>query len=165
MAQCIVAAEVTGPVLDFHEGLSFRAGADPETGRVIDAHHPQHDTALVDGATDAGLGAEDFACAWVQFYPGPQKVELVAIGSPHALAAECRMLADLIDGRRIAEGTAAIVTFGRGVRDRLTGEGPLARLQASGGQVGANLCWCSLTEPVLPLATCTVMTNSGKHAH
>ncbi|HCE72217.1 MAG TPA: hypothetical protein DET67_13905, partial [Ruegeria sp.] len=46
MAQCIVAAAASGPVLVCDEGLSFWGGVDPETGRVIDAHHPQHGAAL-----------------------------------------------------------------------------------------------------------------------
>ena len=74
-------------------------------------------------------------------------------------------MADLLDGRRIAAGTAAIVTIGRGERDKLAGDGVLARLQASGVQVIPDLCWCSVTEPVLPPATRTIMTNSGKYAH
>ncbi|MET4808282.1 aconitase X [Limibacillus sp. MBR-115] len=42
MAQLIVPAAVEGPVLTCSDGLSFWGGVDPETGRVIDAHHDQH---------------------------------------------------------------------------------------------------------------------------
>ena len=37
----LVAGEARGPVLVLDEPLSFWGGVDPETGRVIDVHHPQ----------------------------------------------------------------------------------------------------------------------------
>ena len=41
MAKLVVPAAVEGPVLVCSEGLSFWGGVDPETGKVIDAHHHQ----------------------------------------------------------------------------------------------------------------------------
>jgi cis-L-3-hydroxyproline dehydratase len=46
MAQLIVAARARGKVLLCDEGLSFWGGVDPETGVIVDAHHPQHGEAL-----------------------------------------------------------------------------------------------------------------------
>jgi hypothetical protein len=40
-ARTLVAGEAEGPALVLDEPLSFWGGLDPETGRVIDAHHPQ----------------------------------------------------------------------------------------------------------------------------
>jgi len=37
----LVPGEARGPVLVLDEPLSFWGGVDPETGRVIDVHHPQ----------------------------------------------------------------------------------------------------------------------------
>jgi len=37
----LVAGEARGPALVLEEPLSFWGGVDPETGRVIDVHHPQ----------------------------------------------------------------------------------------------------------------------------
>ena len=37
----LVAGEARGPALVLEEPLSFWGGLDPETGRVIDVHHPQ----------------------------------------------------------------------------------------------------------------------------
>jgi uncharacterized protein len=37
----LAAGEARGPVLVLDEPLSFWGGVDPETGRVIDVHHPQ----------------------------------------------------------------------------------------------------------------------------
>ena len=38
-------------------------------------------------------------------------------------------------------------------------------LTQSGVQVIADICWCSITEPILPSQARTIMTNSGKYAH
>jgi predicted aconitase with swiveling domain len=40
-ARSLVAGEARGPALVLDEPLSFWGGMDPETGRVIDVHHPQ----------------------------------------------------------------------------------------------------------------------------
>ncbi len=37
----LVAGDARGPALVLDEPLSFWGGVDPETGRVIDVHHPQ----------------------------------------------------------------------------------------------------------------------------
>jgi predicted aconitase len=58
-----------------------------------------------------------------------------------------------------------IVTIGRAVRDQARAEGLLGRLEGWGAQVVTDLCWCSISEPVFPPATRTLMTNSGKYAH
>ena len=41
-ARLMVPGTAAGPVLALDEGLSFWGGVDPATGRIIDAHHPQH---------------------------------------------------------------------------------------------------------------------------
>ena len=40
-SRSLVAGEARGPVLVLDEPLSFWGGVDPQTGRVIDVHHPQ----------------------------------------------------------------------------------------------------------------------------
>ena len=37
-----VESAVKGKILVFQEGLSFWGGVDPDTGVIIDAHHPDH---------------------------------------------------------------------------------------------------------------------------
>lgn len=39
---------IHGRALVLHEPLSLWGGMDPETGRIIDAHHPQHGAVLAD---------------------------------------------------------------------------------------------------------------------
>ena len=45
-ARRILPGLAEGPVLAMAEGLSFWGGVDPETARVIDAHHPAHGAGL-----------------------------------------------------------------------------------------------------------------------
>ncbi len=42
----LVQNDVMGHILTFSEGLSFWGGVDPDTGIVIDAHHPHHGISL-----------------------------------------------------------------------------------------------------------------------
>ncbi|MEZ5910924.1 MAG: aconitase family protein [Paracoccaceae bacterium] len=107
----------------------------------------------------------DLARVWAQFNSGPAKIDLVAFGSPHFSATECRSLADMLDGKRVPSGTAAIVTAGRDTLKALGKDGTLDRLQGAGVRILPDLCWCSISEPVFPPATRTLMTNSGKYAH
>jgi len=114
-------------------------------------------------ADHARIARGDFAAAWAVLNEGPEAVDLVAIGSPHASLAECRALAGAMAGRRAA--IPLIVTAGRAVIAEAAAEGTLARLTEAGAQVLPDLCWCSISEPVFPPATRALMTNSGKYAH
>ena len=105
----------------------------------------------------------DFAAAWQQLNDGPDSVDLIAIGSPHASLTECQGLAKALDGRPVRVPT--IVTAGRTVIALAQADGTLAALNAAGVQVIPDLCWCLITEPLFPPATRAVMTNSGKYAH
>lgn len=44
-------------------------------------------------------------------------------------------------------------------------DGTLSRLEQSGVRIVPDLCWCSISEPVFPVHTRTLITNSGKYAH
>jgi predicted aconitase len=105
------------------------------------------------------------AAAWDELNDGPEQIELVAIGSPHASLEECRAFAAALAGRRRHRDVAVIVTAGRAVIEAARADGTLARLEASGVTVLPDLCWCSIPEPVFPVRTRAVMTNSGKYAH
>lgn len=105
----------------------------------------------------------DLAQVWVDLNQGPTEIDLIAIGSPHASVTECQKFAHLLNFRPIVIRT--IITAGRNVIARLKADGTLQMLQASGVDVIADLCWCSITEPVFPSSARTIMTNSGKYAH
>ena len=125
-------------------------GVTPEADRIDpDADH-------------ARITRADLSAAWRTLNNGPGTVDLVAIGSPHASAAECRALADRLAG---PVRVATIVTLGRDVLAAITADGTAARLTAAGVRLIPDLCWCSITEPVFPVSARTVMTNSGKYAH
>ncbi len=116
-------------------------------------------------ADRASISRADMVAAWTVLNEGPEAVELVAIGSPHASLEECRALADAFGGRRRRADVAVILTAGKNVIADARRDGTLARLELSGVQVLADLCWCSISEPVFPTRTRTVVTNSGKYAH
>ncbi|WP_136645976.1 aconitase X [Tabrizicola sp. YIM 78059] len=126
-------------------------GVTPEAHRIApDADH-------------ARITRADMVAGWNTLNEGPEMVELVAIGSPHASILECRALADALAGRKVAVPT--IVTAGRAVVAQARAEGTLDRLARAGVQVLPDLCWCSISEPVFPPGTRALMTNSGKYAH
>ena len=129
----------------------------------IEGVTPEADNAATVDADLASITHANLTEAWTTLNDGPAELELVAIGSPHASASECRALAEALDGRRLHESVRVIVTAGRDVMARQAET--LARLRESGVQILPDLCWCSITEPVFPPATRTVLTNSGKYAH
>ena len=117
------------------------------------------------GTERIAVTAADMAAAWDELNAGPEQVELVAIGSPHASLQECRAFAATLGGRRRHGDVAVIVTAGRDTIAAAREDGTLARLEENGVTVIPDLCWCSIPEPVFPVHTSAVMTNSGKYAH
>jgi predicted aconitase len=128
----------------------------------VESVTPEADRIAPD-ADHARITRADMVAGWRTLNDGPETVELVAIGSPHASLLECRALAEALGGRKAAIPT--IVTAGRAVMDQARAEGTLARLTGAGVQVLPDLCWCSISEPVFPPGTRALMTNSGKYAH
>ncbi len=128
-------------------------GVTPEAARLA----PAADRLAIDRAALLAI--------WQQFNAAPAAIDLVAIGSPHASLSECRALADQLAGKRCAAGVSVIVTLGRDVLASARAEGLAARLDAAGVRLHCDICWCSISEPVLPPNARTVMTNSGKYAH
>ncbi len=131
----------------------------------IEGVTPEADIGAADDADHATITRAQMADAWTMLNGGPEDVELVAIGSPHASLEECQALADALDGRKRRKDVAVIVTAGHDVISAARNDGTLDRLTASGVQVLPDLCWCSITEPLFPTRTRAVMTNSGKYAH
>ncbi len=129
----------------------------------IEGVTPEAEGGACADADRATITRADMIDVWRMFNDGPAEIELVAIGSPHASLSECRALADAMGDRKRHENVTVIVTAGR---DIMAEAGDvLTRLRASGVQVIPDLCWCSISEPVFPTKTRTLITNSGKYAH
>jgi len=129
----------------------------------IEGVTPEAEGAAAPDADRATITRADMIDVWTMFNDGPEQVELVAIGSPHASASECRAFADALAGRKRHGDVTVIVTAGRDVMAE-AGD-VLARLRESGVEVLPDLCWCSISEPVFPTKTRALITNSGKYAH
>ncbi len=111
------------------------------------------------------INRAQMADAWTRLNAGPEQVELVAIGSPHASLNECRALAAGLAERKRHPDVTVIVTAGRQVITDAREDGTLSSLEQSGVSIVPDLCWCSISEPVFPVHTRTLITNSGKYAH
>ena len=131
----------------------------------IEGVTPEAHLGAEDDADQVTLTRADLRDGWTLLNEGPDEVELVAIGSPHASLTECQAFAAALDGGKKRVDVAVIVTAGHDVITAAKGDGTLAALQASGVQVLPDLCWCSISEPLFPTRTRAVMTNSGKYAH
>lgn len=126
---------------------------------------PEADMHPAPEADHARITVQDFAQAWQGFNQGADKVDLVALGSPHFSAAESAVFADLMEGHHVHPDVATIITLGRGTLTTITANGVKARLEAAGVTIVPDICWCSISEPVFPPSAEVLMTNSGKYAH
>lgn len=126
---------------------------------------PEADGAALPCASRIVITRSELAAGWRRLNAGPEQVELVAIGSPHASIEEAQAFAEALGGRPRHPGVTAIVTAGRQVLAAADADGTRARLAASGVAMIPDLCWCSISRPVFPADARTVITNSGKYAH
>ncbi|WCK78085.1 aconitase X [Agrobacterium fabrum] len=131
----------------------------------IEGATPEAGLAPLETAETVTISLQDMAAGWSLLNEGPEEVQLVAIGSPHASLEECRALAAVFNGRKRRADVAVIVTAGQQVIDAAGQDGTLQSLKESGVQVLPDLCWCSISEPVFPTKARALMTNSGKYAH
>ena len=126
---------------------------------------PEADLPPLDGSERKPIGIEDLQRAWRAFNTGSEDVDLIALGSPHFSLDETRKFCELMGRATCHDGVQAIVTLGRETLKHAQAEGLIKQLEASRVRVLPDVCWCSITEPLFPSETKTVMTNSGKYAH
>ena len=135
----------------------------------IEGVTPEAGAPILPNAETVTISRADMEAAWTTLNSGPESVELVAIGSPHASADECRALAAALtaalEGRKRKLDVAVIVTAGHHVISEVKEDGTLTLLRNAGVQILPDLCWCSISEPLFPTQTRSVLTNSGKYAH
>lgn len=91
------------------------------------------------------------------------RVDVVALGSPHCSLAECRAIASLVMGRTVAPSVEFFITTSRAVRDLLGRGGELATLTEFGAKVTADTC--VVVSPLIAPGARVLMTNSAKYAH
>jgi predicted aconitase len=132
------------------------AGVTPEAARAASCDPPRR----------IAVTRADLIAAWKELNSAADsRIDLIAIGSPHASLSELTRLATLCRGRRKHPETALVVTCGRSVYAQAKDAGSIAELEAFGAQVLTDTCWCMLGEPIVPPHARNVMTNSGKYAH
>ena len=129
----------------------------------IEGVTPEADLQPLPDAVTINVTREDLREAWARLNYGPEAVDLIAIGSPHASLEELRVLRDALGGE--VSRVPIIATAGRRIIDEARADGILYDLKKSGVRVFPDICWCSIREPVFPRETKVVLTNSGKYAH
>lgn len=139
-------------------GLFHIAGVTPEAPDVATALAGRPPAATI--AVTAEMVAD--ARARLSTAHRPERIDAVAIGSPHLSLEEFERLARLIGNRRLAVPIHACT--GRHVLDGLDRHGLRKPLADAGVTIVADTC--VVVTPILPELTGGVlMTNSGKFAH
>ncbi len=89
--------------------------------------------------------------------------DVIALGSPHFSLAECRQLAQLVEGRRVAPGLVFFVATNRAVYHLLQHNGLLKTLRDFGAIVTQDTC--VVVSPLIDSQARLLMTNSAKYAY
>jgi cis-L-3-hydroxyproline dehydratase len=92
-----------------------------------------------------------------------ERLDLVALGSPHFSLAEFKKLAPLLGGKRRHPDVRFLVTSSRMMRHLAEQAGCLDALREFGGTVTVDTC--ILTTPMLQPELKMLMTNSAKYAY
>ena len=147
------AAASSGSVAMFHI-----VGVTPEAPTLADAFGGrQPSRRLAVGLAELRRARDELRTA------GGQRLDVVALGSPHCSLAECRAVAALVPGLRLAPGIQFFITTSRAVRDLLARGGELAALHEFGAEVTADTC--VVVSPLIARSARVLMTNSAKYAH
>jgi predicted aconitase len=94
-----------------------------------------------------------------------QAVGLISLGNPHFSISEIRKLAELCKDRKKQDSITVVVTCGRATYGLASQAGLVGQLEQFGIRFVTDTCWCMITDPIIPLNTKAIMTNSGKYAH
>ncbi len=146
------AAASTGAVGLFHVvGVTPEA---PDLETALGGREPERRVAITPEMLRAARDRLSTAAA------GSDRIDAVAVGSPHFSAEEFQALAQLARGRRFRIPFYACT--GRGVLAELERTGLLSPLKASGVEIIVDTC--VVVAPILPPEAGVLMTNSGKFA-
>ena len=131
----------------------------------IKGHTPEDELQNIKCANSTSIMPIDLLNLWQNFNTGNNKIDLVAIGSPHASTSECLKFLEFLMDKNEVVNVPTILTVGRETLAKLEEQGHLNQLTKLGVQVVPDICWCSITEPIFPSKTQSLVTNSGKYAH
>ena len=131
----------------------------------IKGHTPESELQSAKDVKYTTIMPIDLLNLWQNFNTGNNKIDLVAIGSPHASTSECLKFLELLEENNERVTVPTILTIGRETLSNLDRQGSLNKLSKLGVQVIPDICWCSITEPVFPPKAKSLLTNSGKYAH
>lgn len=156
--------EATKPSRDDLKAMCAAFGTTSAAPMLHVAGHTPEAADFAEPADLVTVTRADLAQVWTELNQGPRQIDLVAFGSPHFSLSECHALADQAHGHR-APMIDVIVTVGQNVLRDARDDGTLAKLEAFGARIFPDICWCSITEPLMPPQARSLMTNSGKYAH
>ncbi|KAL4956279.1 hypothetical protein BDW69DRAFT_159003 [Aspergillus filifer] len=94
-----------------------------------------------------------------------KSVGLVSLGNPHFSLEEFARLSELCTGRRKANSVQLIITTSRDVYAKACAAGHISVIEAFGGEILTDTCWCMISESVIDASVLNLMTNSAKYAH
>ena len=154
------------PTIDDLKALCAAFGATSGTPMLhILGHTPESSNQAQYQLPTLHIAPTDLREAWLELNRGLEKIDLVAIGSPHASIDEIRKIMALLNGRKCHQNTRMKITTSRETLKLADGEGITEKLKKSGIQLIPDMCWCSIVEPIFPINAKGLMTNSGKYAH
>lgn len=96
-----------------------------------------------------------------------ETVGLITLGNPHFALEEFEELSTILStclkGQPLK--IKMIITTSRDVQQKAEDAGYLKTLFKYGADVVTDTCWCMIEEPIIPISTRNLMTNSAKYAH
>ena len=178
----VVGLEQLAPTRDHLKAFSAAFGSTASVALYhIEGVTPEAPTAAValdnkEPATSMTLSRGDLAHAWRLLDSGradhasdaPDEIQLVSLGNPHLSLSECKALAELCDASafdKVHPNVSLVACMGRFVYDEAAAAGYIPTLEKFGMTFITDTCWCMLKEPVVPLTSTALVTNSGKWAH
>lgn len=139
-------------------------------GITIEARSTEDIEAHLRDTAKVRVSRSDLAEQWQRFNAyaegeGQTHIDLVSLGNPHFSYEELVKLMQLCSQRSKSENTALVVTCNRDTYSRAAKDGLITTLEEFGAQIVTDTCWCMMQEPIIPLQSKTILTNSAKYAH
>ncbi|CEO59755.1 hypothetical protein PMG11_04419 [Penicillium brasilianum] len=139
-------------------------------GVTIEARSAGDIEAHLKDTTKLTLSRSDLAKQWARFNVFAEgedytMIDLVSLGNPHFSYEELVKLEHLCSQGEKSKNAVLVVTCNRDTYGRAAKDGLITALDAFGAQIVTDTCWCMMQEPIIPLSSKTIMTNSAKYAH